>query len=152
VCMMLAFAVFLVIVCTFGHPTGKLGQALHEEHQWIRHLTMIQDGCKYQVTFATVVLNYYVNQFHNFFQETHVTMRTIQGKINDFMLLLASCATRDMEGSFTTEAQVRMEDVGCSVATPMGLERMAQRVLMSYQFCRVLTHPPRTSGLLVWNG
>jgi Bestrophin, RFP-TM, chloride channel len=163
-CMMLVSAVFVVIVRSFGHPTWKLGHAPHEEHPWIRHLTMIQDIWKYQMTFTTFILTFYVNQAYSFFQETHVTMRTIQGRINDFMLLLATCAKRDMEGSFTAEARALMEDVGSSsrlmhaffwasvarcfkpLTSPMGLERMAQRGLMTHKQLSVLQSLDASAG------
>ena len=85
-----------------------------------------------------------------------VTTRLVQGRICDFMLLLATSADRNQDGTFTPEAEALIDDVAASVRlfhalfwastahrfrsllTPTGLERMVQRGMMTQKQLNVL--------------
>ena len=101
-------------------------------------------------------LNNRVYRAPSFWQNIIVTTRNIQGRINDFLLLLATSAERNQDGTFTPRSEALLDDVAASsrlfhalfwasaarrfrpLATPAGLERMVQRGMMTQKQFKVL--------------
>lgn len=105
---------------------------------------------------TTFILTFFLNQSWGFWQEVHTSARKIQGRLNDFNLLLATGAKRNPDGTLTAESEQLLDDISANsrlfhalywascarrfsvLRTPKGLERMASRGLMTSRQLKVL--------------
>lgn len=108
------------------------------------------------MSLTTFILTFFVNQAYSFWQDMYGVARRIQGRLNDFHLLLATSSKRNPDGTYTRESEKLMNDVGAFsrlfhallwasyarcfsvLLTPKGLERMAMRGLMTSKQLAVL--------------
>jgi predicted membrane chloride channel (bestrophin family) len=147
--MMLLSLAFVLASRACIEPTWEIGLAPDEDHLFIQRLAMIQKLWVYQMTLTTFVLAFYVNQAYAFWQDTHALARGIQGRLNNFLLILATCVARNHDGTVPPEGEALMDDVGSSsrlfhalfwascakrfkvLRTRKGLRRMADHGMMT---------------------
>jgi len=146
---MLYSLAFIALTRRLTDPSWHIGLAPDHSHPFIQRLDIIRKLWSYQMSLTTFILTFFVNQAYSFWQDVHITTRRIQGRLNDFHLLLATSAARRSDGAYTTAAERLLDDVGSSsrllhalfwascarrfeiLRTPRGLERMAVRGLMT---------------------
>lgn len=153
---MLFSFIFIVFVRLSTDPTWGFGLLPDKSHPFIQRLDIIRKLWSYQMTLTTFILTFFVNQAYSFWQDVHGIARRIQGRLNDFHLLLATGAKRNPDGTYTREAEKLMDDVGASsrlfhalfwascarrfsvLRTNEGLERLASRGLMTSRQLQIL--------------
>lgn len=157
VCLMMAISlVFIFITRRITDPTWHLGLSPDKAHPFIARLEIIRKLWSYQMSLTTFILTFFVNQAFSFWQEVHGIARRIQGRLNDFHLLLAVSCSRKPDGSLTRESEQLMDDIGANsrlfhalfwascarrfavLRTAKGMERMATRGLMTSRQLKVL--------------
>ena len=147
---------FVLITRRLTDPTWHIGLAPEKSHPFIQRLVIIQKLWIYQASLTTFILTFFVNQAYSFWQTVHGIARGIQGRLNDFNMLLATSAQRNPDGTYTRASEKLIDDVSsfsrlfhalfwASVAkrfqvlrTPKGMERMASRGLMTSKQLQVL--------------
>jgi predicted membrane chloride channel (bestrophin family) len=153
---MLFSLVFIIWTRRCTDPNWNMGFAPDKSHPFIQRLVIVQKIWGYQMSLTTFILTFFLNQAFSFWKEIHSIARRIQGRMNDFNLLLATSAKRNPDGTYTRESEKLMDDVGaysrlfhalfwasCArrfsvLKTPRGMERMAQRGLMTSKQLEVL--------------
>lgn len=113
-----------------------------------RALTSFNQVWKIMLTFTTFIMTFFLNQAYIFWRQVYNLSRGVQGRTNDFGLLLATHAARDADGEYTPEARKLLEDVAMNVRvfhafayasktrgyrvlhTDRALERMVERGVM----------------------
>ena len=122
----------------------------------IQRLSLIHEIWGYQRTLTTFVLTFFLNQAYTFWKQVYDLARSIQGRLNDFHLLLATNVARDDKGCLLPESEMLLDEIGqysrlyhilmwASVAkrfsilmTPAGLDRMESRGLMTPRQLQIL--------------
>lgn len=155
------FAMFIslllvVFIQVFAEPTWSLGMPPDEDHPWIQRLSMINKLWTYMQISTIFTLTFYVSQAYAFWASIVGVVRKVQGTIADFNVLVATCAERNKDGSFTVGAEAMLDDISSStrlwhalmwasnarrfksVATPTGLGRLAHRGIMTHKQLHVL--------------
>jgi len=148
--------IFILITRRITDPTWSIGFAPDKSHPYIARLEIIRRLWSYQMSLTTFILTFFLNQAYAFWQEVLGIARRIQGRLNDFHLLIATSCRRNPDGSLTRESEQLMDDVGATsrlfhalfwascarrfsvLRTPKGMERMATRGLMTSRQLRVL--------------
>ena len=105
---------------------------------------------------TTFVLTFFLSQSYSFWNKSYQVARDLQGRLDDFNLLLATNVERNPDGTLTDEAKNLLDDVGqysrlfhilvwaslterfSVLSTTYGLERMKSRGLINRKQCRVL--------------
>ena len=123
---------------------------------FIQRLSLVNKIWSLQQGLTTFVLTFFLNQAFSFWKDVYNLARKIQGRLNDFQLVLATNVERNEDGTFTTESQQLVDDIGqytrlfhalmwagitkrfAVLKTPQGLERMASRDLMTPRQLEVL--------------
>ena len=135
----------------------SLGMPPDKTHPFIQRLNIIRQLWTYMMSLTTFILTFFLNQAYSFWQDVHSTTRGIQGRLNDFNLLLATSAKRKPEdGTYTPESRTLLDDIGASsrlfhalfwasctrrfsiLNTQKGMERLASRGLMTSRQLQVL--------------
>ena len=137
-------------------PWAGLGLPPDASHPYISKLQMVHRIWGYLQGLTTFILTFFLNQSFSFWREIYELGRGIQGRMNDFNLVLATTATRTKDGSYTAKSESLLEDVGQYsrlfhalfwaayarrfrvLQTKAGLERMASRGLMTSKQLEVL--------------
>ncbi|CAB9498691.1 dependent protein kinase regulatory subunit [Seminavis robusta] len=145
---------FIVLVRRCTDPTWKIGLTPDHSHPFIQRLDIIRKIWGYQMSLTTFILTFFLNQ--GFWMEVYGIARGIQGRLNDFHLLLATAARRNADGTLTTESERLIDDVSaysrlfhilfwasCArrfavLRTNRGMERMASRGLMTSRQLEIL--------------
>jgi len=70
---------------------------------------------KYLMTLTTFILTFFLNQSYSLWRQVYNISRSVQGRTNDFGMLLATHAVRDGDGEYTPEARKLIEDVAMAV-------------------------------------
>lgn len=65
-----------------------------ENNAWILRLAGIKKLWEYQLTLATFILTFFLSQAFQYWQKVYNTVRMIQGRVNDFCMLLNMGAAR----------------------------------------------------------
>ena len=135
---------------------GIDGLAPDSSLPFIKRLSIIHNIWGYQQSLTTFVLTFFVNQAYSFWRDIYNMARSVQVKLEDVHLLVATNAKRNEDGTFTPEAQRLADDIGqfsrlyhvlmwASLATrfsvlntPQGLQRMQSRGLMTAKQLEVL--------------
>jgi len=112
-------------------------------------LDIINKIWSYQMSLTIFILSFFLNQAYSFWQNVTGITRRIQGRLNDFMLILATACKRNPDGTYTKKSEQLMNDVAsysrlfhvllwasCAnrykvLLTDQGLTRMAARGLMT---------------------
>jgi len=89
-----------------------LGLKPDVSHPIIARLAVFDKVWQYQMTLTSIAISFFVGQAYSFWRNMYSLGRKIQGRLNDIHLLLATNASRDSRGSYTTEARELLEDVG----------------------------------------
>ena len=136
--------------------TAGLGLPPDATNPFIAKLHMVHKIWSYQQGLTTFILTFFLNQAFGFWREIYDIGRRIQGRLNDFNVILAATAARTKDGSYTAQAESLLDDVGQHsrlfhallwaanarrfrvLGTPRGLERMASRGLMTSKQLDVL--------------
>jgi len=144
------------LVATGGAWWSGLGLPPDATHPFIAKLHMVHKIWSYQQGLTTFILTFFLNQAFGFWREIYDIGRRIQGRLNDFNVILAATAARTQDGSYTAPAESLLDDVGQYsrlfhallwaanarrfrvLGTPRGLERMASRGLMTSKQLDVL--------------
>lgn len=123
---------------------------------FVEKLDLVHDIWHYFNSPTTFVLTFFLSQAYGFWNKAYEIGRDLQGRIDDFNLLLATSAERNPDGTLTKEAQQVLDDVGqysrlfhalvwasltkrfSVLATPYGLERMQSRGVISAEQCDIL--------------
>uniref|UniRef100_A0A7S4N4G7 Bestrophin homolog n=1 Tax=Odontella aurita TaxID=265563 RepID=A0A7S4N4G7_9STRA len=97
------------------------------------------------------LLTFFVGQAYSFWREFYKVGRSIQGKINDISLLLATNVARNKDGTYTKESRSVLNDVGGYLRafhilmwasnarrfrvllTDRGMKRLAERNVITYE-------------------
>jgi predicted membrane chloride channel (bestrophin family) len=153
---MLYSITIIMIIRAITDPTRPLGLAPDSSHPLIARLAIFEKIWGLQMTLTTFILTFFVNQAFSFWQEVYSIGRRIQGRLNDFHLVLATSAKRNKDGTYTRESEKLLDDVGSSsrllhallwascarrfkiLLTPRGLKTMASRGLMTSKQLEVL--------------
>ena len=135
---------------------GPWGGPPDPTHPLIAKLSMVHKIWSYQQGLTAFILTFFLNQAFSFWREIYDLGRRIQGRLNDFNVILATTAARKKDGSYTDKAESLLDDVGQIsrlfhallwaanarrfrvLCTPRGLERMASRGLMTSRQLDVL--------------
>ncbi|GAX26970.1 hypothetical protein FisN_9Lh274 [Fistulifera solaris] len=143
---------------TNDQPPFHMGLSPNKTHPFIERLTIVHKLWSYQMSLTTFILTFFLNQSFGFWQEIYSIARRIQGRLNDFHVLLATHATREEDYSYTPAAEKMMDDIGAYsrlfhilfwaslsrrfqvLRTPRGLERLASRGLMTSQQLKILNN------------
>lgn len=136
----------------------EMGLSPNKSHPFIERLTIVHKLWSYQMSLTTFILTFFLNQSFGFWQEIYTIARRIQGRLNDFHILLATHATRQEDHSYTPAAEKLMDEIGAYsrlfhilfwasssrrfqvLRTPRGLERLASRGLMTSQQLKILSN------------
>ncbi|CAB9503360.1 protein kinase type II-alpha regulatory subunit [Seminavis robusta] len=125
---------------------------------FVQRLALIKEIWSYQRNLTTFVLTFFLNQAYQFWMDTYLLARQIQGRLNDFQLVLATNIEidRNDDGTPCAEAVQLMDDIGqyarlyhilmwagvadrfAMLNTPEGLERLESRGLMTPEQLKVL--------------
>ena len=153
---MLFSTVTIMILRRLTDPMWPIGMAPDPSHPLIIKLAIFQKIWLYQMTLTTFILTFFVNKAYDFWKDVYNIARCIQGRLNDFHLLLATSAARNDDGTYTPESESLLDDVAVSsrllhaffwgscarrfevLITPRGMERMASRGLMTSKQLQVL--------------
>lgn len=153
---MLMSLIFIVVTRLVTEPSWKFGLVPDKSHPFIQRLDIIRKIWSYQMSLTTFILTFYVQKAYSFWQQLYDIGRGIQGRLNDFHLLLATGAKRNPDGTFTDESKKLLDDVGAYsrllhalmwscyarrfriLGTTKGLERMATRGLITSRQLTVL--------------
>jgi len=152
-----------IIVILVGIRTGSLqvggtvGFLPDPSDPIMQRFQMVKKIWSYQMSLTTFILTFFVNQAYNFWLDMYGIARRIQGRLNDFHLLLATTAKRNKRtGTYTRKAEDLLDEVGemsrlfhalvwASYAqrfeilkTEQGLRAMASRGLMTSAQLQVL--------------
>lgn len=149
-CLNMLFSlVFILVTRQLTDPTLKFCMAPDKSHALIARLDIVQRMWSYQMSLTTFILTFFVNHSYSLWQNVHGIARRVQGRLNDFNLLLATSAKRNEDGSYTPESQQLLDDVASYsrlfhslfwashakrfdvLLTDQGLETMASRGLMT---------------------
>jgi len=147
--MLFSFGVILTARrLTKGSSLG-IGMPPDKSHPLIARLDIIQKIWAYQMSLTIFILTFFLNQAYQFWRDVHGIARRIQGRLNDFMLMLATSCKRNPDGTYTKESEQLMDDIGqysrlfhsllwasCAsrfevLLTDRGLTRMCSRGLMT---------------------
>lgn len=134
----------------------SIGMPPDKNHPFIQRLDVIRHLWNYQMSLTTFILTFFLNQAYGYWKHVLSLARRIQGRLNDFSLLLATSAKRENDGTYTPESKKLLDDIGASsrlfhtlfwascarrfsvLNTPMGLECLASRGLMTSRQLQVL--------------
>lgn len=134
----------------------SIGMPPDKNHPCIQRLDVIRHLWNYQMSLTTFILTFFLNQAYGYWKHVLSLARRIQGRLNDFSLLLATSAKRENDGTYTPESKKLLDDIGASsrlfhtlfwascarrfsvLNTPMGLECLASRGLMTSRQLQVL--------------
>ena len=126
-----------------------IGELPKMSHPVFARLSPFDKLWQYMMTIATFTLTFFFNEAYRFWQEFYNIGRSIQGRLNDISLLLATHAARGKDGRYTPEAQSLLRDVSsylnlfdvlmwasCArrfrvLLTDRGLKRMVQRGILT---------------------
>lgn len=146
--MLFSLVVILVVRRLTGSTVG-LGMPPDKSHPLMARLDVIHQIWSYQTSLTIFILTFFLNQAYDFWQNVIGITRGIQGRLNDFMLLLAISCKRNTDGTYTKESEQLMDDIAsysrlfhalfwasCAdrfkvLLTDRGLTRMAARGLMT---------------------
>lgn len=79
-------------------------------------LTSFNQLWKYLLTLTTFILTFFLNQSYNLWRQVYNLSRSVQGRTNDFGMLLATHAARDpATGMYTPAAKKVIEDVAMAI-------------------------------------
>lgn len=141
---------------TLGGSWSGLGLPPDPTNPFIAKLQMVHKIWSYQQGLTTFILTFFLNQAFSFWRDIYDIGRRIQGRLNDFNVILATTASRQRDGSYTAKAESLLDDVGQYsrlfhvlmwaanarrfrvLQTRRGLERMASRGLMTSKQLDVL--------------
>lgn len=152
----------------------SVGLMPEPSHPFIQRLNIIRKVWNYQMSLTTFLLTFFMNHAYAFWYEIYDLARGIQGRLNDFQLLLATSTSRNPDGTYTAQSIQLLNDVGSFtrlfhilfwassarrfsvLATPMGLQRLASRGMMTKSQLRVLqqvmsqSHVPPYNACFEW--
>ena len=163
----LSCLVFIVLVqqstgvADYHHPTQFFwttdGVILPDkELPLVRNLSLVGKIWGYQRTLTTFVLTFFVNRAFGFWQNVYSDCRRIQNSLDGYFLILSTNVKRNDDGTLPPESVKLLDDVGqysrlchalywASTAqrfqvlqTPMGLQRMESRGMMTKSQLKVL--------------
>jgi predicted membrane chloride channel (bestrophin family) len=158
---LLNMLVCLIFILFAHEATGEVvwsfeSLAPDQSLPFIQRLSLIHKIWGLQQGLTTFVLTFFLNQAFSFWKDVYYLARKIQGRLNDFHLLLATNVKRNEDGTLTTESQQLVDDIGqysrlfhalmwagvtrrfAVLKTPRGLERMASRGLITSRQLEVL--------------
>jgi hypothetical protein len=120
-------------------------------------LSLLKEIWNYQRDLTIFILTFFLNQAFSFWKDTYNLARSVQGRLNDIMLVIATNVKRNPEdGSLTEESEQLLDDIGryirlfhvlfwastakrfACLLTPAGLERMSSRNKMTARELEVL--------------
>eukprot|EP00977_Amphora_coffeiformis_P002368 scaffold443_cov177-Amphora_coffeaeformis.AAC.15 len=82
---------------SYLHPSWSMLSIPSAEDPCILRLSGIKKLWEYQLTLATFILTFFLSQAFAYWQKVYNTTRMIQGRINDFCMLLNMGATRGQD-------------------------------------------------------
>lgn len=143
-------AVVCVILPYFDDPTN-------DDDPVDNGLDAFNQVWKYLLTLTTFIMTFFLNQSYNLWRQVYNLSRSVQGRTNDFGILLATHAVRDEKGEYTPKARKLLEDVAMGVRafhafvyasntriyrvlhTDRALQRMVERGVMTQEMMDSLT-------------
>eukprot|EP00529_Nitzschia_sp_RCC80_P009860 CAMPEP_0113488606 /NCGR_PEP_ID=MMETSP0014_2-20120614/26103_1 /TAXON_ID=2857 /ORGANISM="Nitzschia sp." /LENGTH=760 /DNA_ID=CAMNT_0000382323 /DNA_START=628 /DNA_END=2910 /DNA_ORIENTATION=+ /assembly_acc=CAM_ASM_000159 len=155
-------------------PAGGFFMPPDPTHPFIQRLNIVRLIWKYQMSLTTFLLTFFMNTAYKFWYEIYDMARSIQGRMNDFQLLLATSTSRNADGTYTEQSVQLLNDVGSFsrlfhilywassarrfsvLTTPLGLQRLASRGMMTTRQLRVLqqimsqSHVPPHNACIEW--
>ena len=149
-----AFVVYARL-CT-GEPLFALGAGAPGDTELVQRLDLVGKIWDIDKTLTSFVLTFFVNQSFAFWRAVYQLARDVQGKLNDFNLLIAINVRRDEGGSLSPASAELMSEISCYsrlfhilmwagkaerfaiLITPEGLRRMESRGLMTPRQLEVL--------------
>lgn len=164
------YMIFTLLVCLVF---PNLSDPKNKDDLADRALTSFNQVWKYMLTFTTFIMTFFLNQAYNLWRQVYTLSRAVQGRTNDFGLLLATHAARDGDGKYTPEARKLLEDVAMNIRvlhafayatktrgyrvlhTDRALERMVDRGFMTREMKdtikRLNVAPPnRVYAMMEW--
>ena len=155
---MLACAVFVAFAReASGEPVWSLDfTAPDKTLPFVQRLSLVHEIWDIQKALTTFILTFFVNQSFNFWNDVYSLARSVQGRLNDFHLLVATNVLRDEHGDLTAESGQFLDEIGqysrlfhvllwankskrfAVLTRPEGLKRMESRGLMSAEQLEVL--------------
>ena len=83
------------------------------ECSWVAKLDVFDKLWHYQQTLTTFILTFFLGQAYNLWRDMYKTARTIQGRLNDVGILVATHAkrTNDQKGRLTDESRVFLHTI-----------------------------------------
>lgn len=151
--------IFSALIRKRAHPTWESGTVPDPKNEIIARLVGLKMVWTYLMSITTFILTFFLSQAYSLWREFYSLARRIQGRMNDFGLLIAAAATRDKDGRYTPEAQALLDDTSSYLRlfhvlmwasyakslnvllTDTGLRRMISRGLLSlkqYETLRML--------------
>jgi len=132
------------------NTTWAVGLAPHSTHSIISRMITVGKSWQYMMSLTTFILTFFLNQAYAHWREMYKAARSIQGRLNDVNLLLATFATRNEDdGQYTPEAEAVLDSVASYtrlfhafnwakhasafnvLLSPRGMSRMLSRGLMT---------------------
>lgn len=116
------------------------------------------------MSLTTFLLTFFLNQSYSFWRDFYKVGRSIQGRLNDISLLLATNVSRNKDGSYTKASRSLLLDIGGYLRafhalmwasnsqrfrvllTDRGMKRMAERNIITFEQKKILerTNLPQT--------
>lgn len=150
---MIGYMIFAAVVCAV---VPHLNNPDTDDDPLDESLRAFNQVWKYMLTLTTFILTFFLNQSYNLWRQVYNLSRSVQGRTNDFGLLLATHAARDENGEYTPEARKLVEDVAMAVRvfhafvyanktriykclhTDKGIARMVERNVMTQEMADAL--------------
>ena len=84
-------------------------------HPLLARLALFDDVWKYLMTLTTFILTFFVGEAYTLWKQVYTVGRSIQGRLNDISLLLATHAKRDEYGRYTPQAHELLDSVSRNI-------------------------------------
>ena len=111
---MLLCATFVVYArYNSGDPLFEVGAGAPTQTEFVEKLNLVGQVWEMDKTLTTFVLTFFVNQSFTFWKDVYQLARDVQGKINDFNLLIATNVKRTEDGSLSPESEQLLAELSC---------------------------------------
>ena len=147
-------------VGVFGTATWHLLAAPDLSHPFMQRLLPLNVLWQQSATLTTFILTFFLGQAYTYWRKSYALCRSLQGRLYDINLMLATHCFRDGSGSYTPAARRTLEDVArytrilhilfwagideslAPIRSDQGLQRLVERGILLERECFALT----TSG------
>ena len=156
-CLVATAFSFSVRLGLFGAATWPLFSMPDVSHPLIQKLLPLNALWQQSSAITTFILTFFLGQAYNYWRKSYQLCRSLQGRLYDINLMLATHCFRDGSGQYTADARALLQDVArytrllhilfwagiddslVPIRTDEGFKRLVQRGVMTERECFALT-------------